>query len=68
MTNLEYLQNKYGLRMDVGDLAIELKMRPKTIISNRSAGKFDLKMYRDGKRIYSDVRDVAEYLDSKRPA
>jgi hypothetical protein len=66
MTNLEYLQNKYGLRLTVSELALELKMRPKTIICNRSAGKFDLPMVRDGKCIYADSRDVAAYLDKKR--
>jgi hypothetical protein len=68
MTTEEYLRNKYGLYMTVSDLSIELKMKYRSIISNRSAGRFDVPMTRMGRNIVADTRDVAAFIDSKRPA
>lgn len=66
MTHIDYLTKKYGLRMTLEEVSSELKMKPHTIITTRSSGRFKLPMYRDGRRIFADVIDMAEYLDKKR--
>ena len=65
MTTNEYLTSKYGLRMTVLEVAIELKMKPKTIISNRSAGKFHIPFFRDGRSIFAPTEAVGRHIDEK---
>lgn len=70
----EYLLTKYGPRLTTADLADVLKRKSSDAIRNEIAeGTFPIPVYRDneieGSRApwYADARDVAEYLDNKRP-
>jgi hypothetical protein len=65
---LDYLVSKYGMRMSAKELSSELKMSYSTLMHKRQAGQLDVKLYKDGGAVFADVRDVADYLDSKRAA
>lgn len=58
----EYLINKYGIRMNIDELSTELKVPANTFKSRSSKVRSNLKIYRDGKRIYANTNDVADYL------
>ncbi len=58
-----YLIEKYGLRLDMKQLAEVLGVAENTIYNRISAGRLDVKTYVDGKSRFADVRDVADYLD-----
>lgn len=59
---LDYLMNKYGLRMTIEELATELKVPVNTLKSRFSNVRTNLKIYRDGKRVFANTEDVANYL------
>lgn len=69
----EYLLATYGPRLTTADLAAVLKRTPDAIRTQIAVGEFPIPIYRDDgkegsrKPWYADARDVAEYLDSKRP-
>lgn len=57
---------KYGLRLDVKQLAEVLGLTPGTILNQISAEKFCIATYVDGGRRYADYRDVAAHFDTMR--
>ena len=65
-TALQRIIDRYGLRLDVDQLADLLKLSPGTIRNRIAAGRMPI-CYRDGGRVFADARDVAAYLDSLRP-
>lgn len=60
------LAERYGLRLNVDQLAEVLDMTGGAILNAVSAGRFAIPTYLDGKRRYADFRDVAAYLDARR--
>ena len=60
------LVERYGLRLNVEQMADVLGMTPGAILNSISAGKFQIPTYLDGKRRFADFRDVAAYLDHLR--
>lgn len=66
MLNLDYLIQKYGLRLNLLQVSEVLDIPYKTILNKRSSGKLKLRTYKDGIKVYSDSRDVAAYLDEVR--
>lgn len=70
-TMLDYIIERYGPRLTTADLALVMKKTPDAIRTEIAAGKFPIQTYKDtnGERAprYADARDVAEYLDRKRP-
>ena len=61
-----YLMERYGLRLNVEQLADALDSTPAAIHRRISDGTFEVPTYIDGKKRYADVRDVAAYLDAMR--
>ena len=70
-TMLDYIIELYGPRLTTADLALVMKKTADAIRTEIAAGRFPIKTYKDhdGERAprYADARDVAEYLDRKRP-
>lgn len=66
MSAIDFLINKYGLRLNMLQVSEVLDIPYKTIINKRSSGKLKLRTYKDGLKVYSDSRDVAAYLDEVR--
>lgn len=59
---------KYGLRLNVEQIADVLDSTPSAIHRRISDRTFDINTYMDGKKRYADVRDVANYIDTMRDA
>ena len=57
---------KYGLRLNVEQLAEVLCISKGAVYNQMSAGEFPVKTYLDGGRRYADYRDVASHLDQCR--
>lgn len=57
---------KYGLRLDVKQLAEVLGTTPGSIHNQISAGKFCIATYLDSGKRYADYRDVAAHFDAVR--
>lgn len=57
---------KYGLRLDVKQLAEVLGLTQGTIHNQISAGKFCIVTYVDSGKRYADYRDVAAHFDTVR--
>ena len=55
------------LRISTRELAGVLSLHPQSIRNSISLKKFPVKTYLDGHLMYADLRDVADYIDSKRP-
>lgn len=70
-TMLDYIIELYGPRLTTADLARVMKKTADTVRTEINVGTFPIKTYKDhdGERAprYADARDVAEYLDRKRP-
>jgi DNA-directed RNA polymerase specialized sigma24 family protein len=62
---LDYLMSKYGLRMTIEELSTELKVPVNTLKSRFSNVRTNLKIYRDGKRVFANTESVAEYLKAQ---
>jgi hypothetical protein len=58
-----FVFERYGARLDLDELAELLKLEKTTVYKQLSAGTFAIPTYREGKRLFADCRDVAEYLD-----
>ncbi len=58
-----YIIERYGLRLNMGQLADLLGVKRGTILNRISAGTFPIPTYLDGAMRYADHRDVAEHLD-----
>jgi hypothetical protein len=72
MKNLEELLfDKYGPRLTIGELGQAMKKDPQTIRNEISQETFPIPTYKDNESHssprYADVRDVAKYLEQKRP-
>lgn len=61
-----FVAEKYGLRLNVDDLADLLKLTKVAIYNQISTGNFGIKVYKDAGKTWADYRDVAEYLDECR--
>lgn len=67
---LEYVIEKYGLRLDTSDLADAMKSTPAEVRNKISEGTFPIPTYKDSDAQraprYAAAQDVAEYLDKMR--
>ncbi|UBB19531.1 hypothetical protein [Comamonas odontotermitis] len=61
-----FVAEKYGLRLDVNQLAQLLSITPGTVHNRISANTFDIPTYLDNGKRYADYRDVAAHFDSIR--
>lgn len=60
------IADKFGLRLNVEQLAEVLCITKGAVYNQLSAGDFPVKTYLDGGRRYADYRDVACHLDQCR--
>ena len=68
MLNQMYLLERYGLRLNVEQLAEVMDSTPAAIHRRISDGTLEIQTYIDSKKRYADIRDVAQYMDLKRDA
>jgi hypothetical protein len=61
-----FVAEKYGLRLDVNQLAQLLSITPGTVLNRISANTFGIPTYLDNGKRYADYRDVAAHFDSIR--
>ncbi|GAB2836721.1 hypothetical protein GCM10027276_44240 [Comamonas piscis] len=61
-----FVAEKYGLRLDVNQLAQVLGITPGTVLNRISAHTFGIPTYIDNGKRYADYRDVAAHFDSIR--
>ena len=68
---IDLIVEHYGLRLTTADLARVLRTTPSNIRKDIFLQRFPIPTYKDhpGRRSprFADARDVAAYLDSKRP-
>lgn len=57
---------KYGLRLDLAQLADILDVQPATLRNQISAGRCAVPTYIDGGKRWADHRDVAAHFDAMR--
>lgn len=62
----QYLIQTYGPRLTLEDLGKVLGKTSAAIRTDLCKGTFPMPTYRDGNKLFVDVRDVTEYLDRKR--
>ncbi len=63
-----FVAEKYGLRLDVAQLAQVLGITPGTVLNRISANTFGIPTYLDNGKRYADYRDVAAHFDNVRQA
>lgn len=63
-----FVAEKYGLRLDVNQLAQLLSITPGTVLNRISANTFNIPTYIDNGKRYADYRDVAAHFDNIRKA
>lgn len=63
-----FVAEKYGLRLDVNQLAQVLGITPGTVLNRISANTFGIPTYIDNGKRYADYRDVAAHFDNVRQA
>lgn len=61
-----FVAEKYGLRLDVSQLAQVLGISPGTVLNRISANTFGIPTYIDNGKRYADYRDVAAHFDQVR--
>lgn len=61
-----FIVEKYGLRLNVEQLADVLGVTKPSLYNQFSAGTCPVKTYMDGGKRWADYRDVAEHLDECR--
>jgi hypothetical protein len=61
-----YIVERYGLRLNVEQLAEVLGVTKGALYNQFSAGTCSVKTYLDNGKRWADYRDVAEYLDECR--
>ena len=66
MTTDELIFHRYGLRLDMVQLAEALNISVHTLRNQLAAGHLPIKTYLARGRRFADFRDVAEYLDQCR--
>jgi predicted DNA-binding transcriptional regulator AlpA len=57
---------KYGVRLNIDQLAEVLGIGKSTLYNQISAGTFTIPTYLDGNKRWADYRDVAAHLDECR--
>ena len=62
------LAERYGLRLNIAQLATELGIEKRTLYNQISAGTCPVPTYVDGGHRWADVRDVAGHFDTMRAA
>ncbi len=60
------LADRYGLRLDMAQLAAALDIAKGTLYNQISAERCPVKTYVDGGKRWADVRDVAAHFDAMR--
>lgn len=60
------LAEKYGLRVDMEQLAAILGREKATVMNQVSAKTLGIRTYMDGGKRWADVRDVADHFDRMR--
>lgn len=61
-----FVVEKYGMRLNMEQLAEILDVKKSTLYNQLSAGTCPVKTYMDGGKRYADYRDVAKHLDDCR--
>lgn len=61
-----FVVERYGLRLDMKQLAEVLGIKPGTLANWISAGACPVKTYLDGGKRWADYQHVAEHLDACR--
>ena len=61
-----FIIEKYGLRLNAGQLAEGLGITKPALYNQISAGTCPVKTYVESGKRWADYRDVAEYFDSVR--
>ena len=61
-----FIADKYGLRLNIEQLATVLGLSKGAIYNQVSGGSFPIITYVDGGKRWADFRDVAEHLDQCR--
>lgn len=61
----ELLLEKYGPLMDLPEIALLLKIEPKSIYQQIYRGKLDVPHIKHGKKYLFPTPEVASYLESK---
>ena len=61
-----FVAEKYGLRLDVQQLAKLLDITPGTVLNRISCNTFGIPTYIDNGKRYADYRDVAAHFDNVR--
>ena len=57
---------RYGLRLDIAQLAEVLGVEKTTLYNKVSAGTWPVKTYVDGGKRFADFQDVAQHFDDLR--
>lgn len=65
---LDYLTNKYGLRMTLKEIETEIKIPVATLANKRSAGTLGFSTHRDGMKVFAFTNDIADHLEKLRAA
>lgn len=60
------LAEKYGMRLNMDQLAAELGIEKTTLYNQVSANRCPVKTYVEGGKRWADVRDLAEHFDTMR--
>ena len=63
-----FIADRYGLRLNIEQLASVLGLSKGAIYNQISNGSFQIITYIDGGKRWADYRDVAEHLDQCRAA
>ena len=66
MNRLAYFLNKYGDRMDTGQIADELRISRKSVQNMISAGALPLRTYKIGRIRYVDSADFCKYVERQK--
>lgn len=61
-----FVVERYGLRLDMEQLATVLGIAKSTLYNQISAGTLPVKTYLDGGKRFADYQHVAEHLDACR--
>ncbi len=58
-----FIAERYGLRLNIEQLANVLGLSKGAIYNQLSGGSFPIATYLDGGKRWADYRDIAEHLD-----
>ena len=60
-----YILEKYGVRLDMDQLASLLRISKHTLYKQKSDGNLGFAMYTENGRCFADYEEIAKYLDKK---